>query len=203
MLFIKLLDDVLVFEGVAEGGEHRVDFSVEGLKFSLHSSHMKLVVDEVILLFEDDLLECLVLIFKSCLPFRVRDRFCEAGESVVDGSGLRSLHLLVCSSCDALVTHFLAEGVVFVSLEFGGGLEVLDIMEQALWDVRWNHLWTKTLCGGARGAGVIGSTIGVVSRRFITVLVTIRLRGMGRRRRGIDQRVIRSGGWRRRSVWCG
>jgi len=90
---------------------------------------------------------------------------------------------------------------VVVLLCGGGYLELLDIMNQALWDVRWNHLWTKPLCGGARGAGVIGA-IGVVSRRLITVLVNIRLRGMGRRRWGIDQRVIRSGGWRRRGVWC-
>ena len=109
---------------------------------------------------------------------------------------MRNLELLVRASCDSLV-------VQFFTLECDVVLEFLDIQEQALWDVRWNHSWTKTFCGGARGARVIGITIGVVSRGVSTALFKIRVRVMGRRLGGIDQRVIRSGGWRRRSVWSG
>ena len=37
VLIVELLDDVLIFEGVAEGGEHRVDFCGEGFVFFLPS----------------------------------------------------------------------------------------------------------------------------------------------------------------------
>ena len=164
---------------------------------------MELVVDDGILLFEDGFLERRVLCNKSRLPFRVVDLFCEASESGVDGGGLRSLELLVRASCDPLVVQFLFECLVCFTLDCAVFLELLHIMDQAFWDVRWNHSRSKPFYGGARGARVIGIVSGVVGRGCSTVLVRIRVRVMGRRLGGVDQRVIRSGGWRRRSVGGG
>ena len=163
-LIIQLLDDVLIFEGVFEGGEHGVCFRGEGFKFFLQSGLMKFVVGDRKLLLDESLFEHSVLRNKSRFPLRVCDCFRQCRESVGDGGGFLNLHPLVLPSCDALVAQFLAEGVVFFTLELDVVLEFLDIQEQEFWDDLWNLSWTKTFCGGARGARVIGDMIGILGR---------------------------------------
>ena len=107
-LVIKLLDDVLILEGVAEGGEHRVYFCGEGGDHFLQSGLMELIVGDRKLLFDEGIFERSVLRNKSRFPIRVCDRFCQNRESIVDGGGFLNLHLLVLTSCVSLVVQFLA-----------------------------------------------------------------------------------------------